>query len=212
MKTRYANNHWEIVSRLQQQSDFHIFFFYSWYCCLSSRLTSVIVLPCTLCSFVQINGTINENIYFVRSPSPSCPSCRKRTPPLLRWRWRSLSTNMWSAPRETPCRRFWIKLASQLRSHLLTAAQKLSSFVESPTVWVRLSLKFMPRYITLWRLVMLRVLSTYEHWGVTTAFFLLQANSYTVSSVSAPSWLHRFIIGKKGQNLAKITQQMPKVC
>lgn len=42
-------------------------------------------------------------------------------------------------------------------------------------------------------------------------FALLQANSYTVSSVSAPSWLHRFIIGKKGQNLAKITQQMPKV-
>uniref|UniRef100_A0A8C5GDI4 Vigilin n=1 Tax=Gouania willdenowi TaxID=441366 RepID=A0A8C5GDI4_GOUWI len=37
------------------------------------------------------------------------------------------------------------------------------------------------------------------------------ANSYTVSSVTAPSWLHRFIIGKKGQNLAKITQQMPKV-
>lgn len=39
-----------------------------------------------------------------------------------------------------------------------------------------------------------------------------QANSYTVGMVSAPSWLHRFIIGKKGQNLAKITQQMPKVC
>jgi len=38
-----------------------------------------------------------------------------------------------------------------------------------------------------------------------------KANSYTVSSVSAPSWLHRFIIGKKGQNLAKITAQMPKV-
>uniref|UniRef100_A0A3Q3WA91 Vigilin n=1 Tax=Mola mola TaxID=94237 RepID=A0A3Q3WA91_MOLML len=38
-----------------------------------------------------------------------------------------------------------------------------------------------------------------------------KANSYTVSSVSAPSWLHRFIIGKKGQNLSKITQQMPKV-
>ncbi|XP_056179043.1 LOW QUALITY PROTEIN: vigilin-like [Falco biarmicus] len=35
-----------------------------------------------------------------------------------------------------------------------------------------------------------------------------KANSFTVSSVSAPSWLHRFIIGKKGQNLAKITQQM----
>lgn len=42
-------------------------------------------------------------------------------------------------------------------------------------------------------------------------FSVLQANSFTVSSVSAPSWLHRFIIGKKGQNLAKITQQMPKV-
>lgn len=40
---------------------------------------------------------------------------------------------------------------------------------------------------------------------------LTQANSYTVGMVSAPSWLHRFIIGKKGQNLAKITQQMPKV-
>uniref|UniRef100_A0A8C9S3E6 Vigilin n=1 Tax=Scleropages formosus TaxID=113540 RepID=A0A8C9S3E6_SCLFO len=39
----------------------------------------------------------------------------------------------------------------------------------------------------------------------------MSANSYTVSSVLAPSWLHRFIIGKKGQNLAKITQQMPKV-
>ncbi|XP_034036586.1 high density lipoprotein binding protein a [Thalassophryne amazonica] len=38
-----------------------------------------------------------------------------------------------------------------------------------------------------------------------------KANSYTVSSVSAPSWLHRFIIGKKGQNLAKVTQQAPKV-
>ncbi|KAK2490649.1 hypothetical protein MC885_010910 [Smutsia gigantea] len=38
-----------------------------------------------------------------------------------------------------------------------------------------------------------------------------KANSFTVSSVSAPSWLHRFIIGKKGQNLARITQQMPKV-
>ncbi|XP_056179037.1 LOW QUALITY PROTEIN: vigilin-like [Falco biarmicus] len=38
-----------------------------------------------------------------------------------------------------------------------------------------------------------------------------KANSFTVSSVSAPSWLHRFIIGKKGQNLAKITQQMPSL-
>ncbi|CAH2246748.1 vigilin [Pelobates cultripes] len=38
-----------------------------------------------------------------------------------------------------------------------------------------------------------------------------KANSFTTASVSAPSWLHRFIIGKKGQNLAKITQQIPKV-
>uniref|UniRef100_A0A2K5SIL5 Vigilin n=1 Tax=Cebus imitator TaxID=2715852 RepID=A0A2K5SIL5_CEBIM len=38
-----------------------------------------------------------------------------------------------------------------------------------------------------------------------------KANSFTVSSVAALSWLHHFIIGKKGQNLAKITQQMPKV-
>ncbi|XP_043926730.1 vigilin [Protopterus annectens] len=38
-----------------------------------------------------------------------------------------------------------------------------------------------------------------------------KANSFKVSSVFAPAWLHRFIIGKKGQNLAKITQQMPKV-
>jgi hypothetical protein len=35
--------------------------------------------------------------------------------------------------------------------------------------------------------------------------------SLTVSSVSASSWLHHFIIGKKGQNLAKITQQMPNI-
>uniref|UniRef100_A0A8C5PC31 Vigilin n=1 Tax=Leptobrachium leishanense TaxID=445787 RepID=A0A8C5PC31_9ANUR len=41
--------------------------------------------------------------------------------------------------------------------------------------------------------------------------FSSNANSFTVATVSAPSWLHRFIIGKKGQNLAKITQQIPKV-
>ncbi|GCB63993.1 hypothetical protein scyTo_0014709 [Scyliorhinus torazame] len=38
-----------------------------------------------------------------------------------------------------------------------------------------------------------------------------KANSFTVASVNAPAWLHRFIIGKKGQNLSRITQQMPKV-
>ncbi|KAM9576887.1 LOW QUALITY PROTEIN: vigilin-like [Trichechus inunguis] len=39
-----------------------------------------------------------------------------------------------------------------------------------------------------------------------------KAKAYTVSSVSAPSWIHRFIIGKKGQNISRITQNMPKVC
>ncbi|XP_058391071.1 vigilin-like [Diceros bicornis minor] len=34
---------------------------------------------------------------------------------------------------------------------------------------------------------------------------------YTVSSISVPSWLHRFIIGKKGCNISKITQNMPKI-
>lgn len=140
--------------------------------------------------------------------------CRRRMPPPLQWRWRNLSTSMWLAPRETPCRRSWIKLVSRLRSHLLTAAQKLSSFVGSQTVWARPSPKFMPRCGMLQKdLVMtfdIGVLKKGQ--GITwRMYFPSQANSYTVSSVSAPSWLHRFIIGKKGQNLAKITQQMPKV-
>jgi len=29
--------------------------------------------------------------------------------------------------------------------------------------------------------------------------------------VDAPRWLHRFIIGRKGQNVRKITQDLPKV-
>ena len=29
--------------------------------------------------------------------------------------------------------------------------------------------------------------------------------------VEAPRWLHRFIIGRKGQNVRKITQDLPKV-
>uniref|UniRef100_A0A8C9SBC5 Vigilin n=1 Tax=Scleropages formosus TaxID=113540 RepID=A0A8C9SBC5_SCLFO len=40
---------------------------------------------------------------------------------------------------------------------------------------------------------------------------LLQAKSVTVVEVMAPAWLHRFIIGKKGQNIGRITQQLPKV-
>ncbi|KAL1766346.1 vigilin [Sigmodon hispidus] len=36
-------------------------------------------------------------------------------------------------------------------------------------------------------------------------------DDYVVSSISAPSWLHRFIIGKKGENIAEITNSVPKV-
>lgn len=39
----------------------------------------------------------------------------------------------------------------------------------------------------------------------------VQAKSVMVVEVSAPAWLHRFIIGKKGQNIGRITQQLPRV-
>lgn len=42
-------------------------------------------------------------------------------------------------------------------------------------------------------------------------FICLQAKSVMVVEVSAPAWLHRFIIGKKGQNIGRITQQLPRV-
>ena len=32
-----------------------------------------------------------------------------------------------------------------------------------------------------------------------------------IEEVHAPQWLHRFIIGRKGQNVQKITQDLPKV-
>uniref|UniRef100_A0A670Z7X9 Vigilin n=1 Tax=Pseudonaja textilis TaxID=8673 RepID=A0A670Z7X9_PSETE len=38
-----------------------------------------------------------------------------------------------------------------------------------------------------------------------------KAKSVMVAEVMAPAWLHRFIIGKKGQNIGRITQQLPKV-
>ncbi|XP_067285382.1 vigilin isoform X2 [Pseudorasbora parva] len=38
-----------------------------------------------------------------------------------------------------------------------------------------------------------------------------KAKSVIVVEVIAPAWLHRFIIGKKGQNIGRITQQLPKV-
>nr|XP_048273916.1 vigilin-like [Myodes glareolus] len=36
-------------------------------------------------------------------------------------------------------------------------------------------------------------------------------DDYFVSSICAPSWLHSFIIGKKGENIAEITNSVPKV-
>ncbi|KAF7230328.1 vigilin [Nothobranchius furzeri] len=38
-----------------------------------------------------------------------------------------------------------------------------------------------------------------------------KAKSVMVVEASAPAWLHRFIIGKKGQNIGRITQQLPRV-
>jgi len=38
-----------------------------------------------------------------------------------------------------------------------------------------------------------------------------KANSVVSAEVEAPRWLHRFIIGRKGQNIRKITQDLPKV-
>ncbi|KAM8882459.1 vigilin [Synchiropus picturatus] len=38
-----------------------------------------------------------------------------------------------------------------------------------------------------------------------------KAKSVMVVEVIAPAWLHRFIIGKKGQNIGRITQQLPRV-
>ena len=38
-----------------------------------------------------------------------------------------------------------------------------------------------------------------------------RANSVVVEEVEAPQWLHRFIIGRKGQNVQRITHDLPKV-
>eukprot|EP00118_Oscarella_pearsei_P024630 m.306469 g.306469 ORF g.306469 m.306469 type:complete len:1252 (+) comp41271_c0_seq1:220-3975(+) len=38
-----------------------------------------------------------------------------------------------------------------------------------------------------------------------------KANSVVTAGVDAPRWLHRFIIGRKGQNINKITQDLPEV-
>ena len=39
-----------------------------------------------------------------------------------------------------------------------------------------------------------------------------KANSVVTVEVEAPKWLHRFIIGRSGQNIKKITEGYPKVC
>jgi polyribonucleotide nucleotidyltransferase len=38
-----------------------------------------------------------------------------------------------------------------------------------------------------------------------------KANSVRSSDVEAPSWIHKYIIGRKGQNIKEITQNLPKV-
>jgi len=38
-----------------------------------------------------------------------------------------------------------------------------------------------------------------------------KANSVVIADVEAPSWLHRFIIGKNGANIRQVTQDLPKV-
>lgn len=38
-----------------------------------------------------------------------------------------------------------------------------------------------------------------------------KANSVVVLEVEAPAWLHRFIIGRKGANVSRITEDLPKV-
>ena len=38
-----------------------------------------------------------------------------------------------------------------------------------------------------------------------------KANSVVTEEVYAPRWLHRFIIGRKGQNVQMITKDLPKV-
>lgn len=38
-----------------------------------------------------------------------------------------------------------------------------------------------------------------------------KANSVKTASIEAPSWVHKYIIGRKGVNIKKITQDLPKV-
>lgn len=38
-----------------------------------------------------------------------------------------------------------------------------------------------------------------------------KANSVQTATVEAPNWLHKYIIGRKGVQIRKITQDLPKV-
>lgn len=39
-----------------------------------------------------------------------------------------------------------------------------------------------------------------------------KANSIQTVTVEAPNWIHKYIIGRKGANIKKITQDLSKVC
>ncbi|XP_032233771.2 vigilin-like [Nematostella vectensis] len=47
--------------------------------------------------------------------------------------------------------------------------------------------------------------------GVALTQVYEKANSVVFAEVAAPRWLHRFIIGRRGQNIRKVTQDLPKV-
>lgn len=38
-----------------------------------------------------------------------------------------------------------------------------------------------------------------------------KANSVQAATVDAPSWIHKYIIGRKGANIKQITQDLSKV-
>ena len=50
-----------------------------------------------------------------------------------------------------------------------------------------------------------------ERLGPALTLVYSKANSIVVKEVEAPSWLHRFIIGRKGEKINKIMEEYPKV-
>lgn len=38
-----------------------------------------------------------------------------------------------------------------------------------------------------------------------------KASSVQTETVDAPDWIHKYIIGRKGDNIKKLTQDLPKV-